>query len=334
MVQYILHRFLTTIPTLLSISFLVFLTLRITPGDPARVMLGERASEEALAELRRELGLDRPWYIQYGRFLKGILQGDLGRSIKTREKVIVEIKNRFPATLELAIASMIFATTWGLLIGIISSTRRYSFLDYSGMIGALIGVSLPIFWLGLLLILVFSVNLGWFPVSGRLSSQISLQPVTHFYLLDSLLTGNSIAFKDALWHLVLPAVALGTIPLAIIARMTRSSMLEVLQQEFIRTAYAKGLSEKWVVYKHALRNALLPVITVIGLQLGFLLGGAILTETIFAWPGVGRWLVLAVQARDFPAIQGGALLLATTFVLINLGVDLLYRYVDPRLKNE
>ncbi len=332
MLQEILHRLLTSIPTLLGISFLVFLTLRATPGDPARIMLGERASEQALAELRRELGLDKPWYIQYGRFLKGVLRGDLGRSIKTREKIIVEIKNRFPATMELAIASMIFATTLGILAGIISSTRRYSFLDYGTMIGALMGVSMPIFWLGLLLILVFSVNLGWFPVSGRLNPQLSLQTITNFYIVDSLLTGNWAALKDALWHLVLPAVALGTIPLSIITRMTRSSMLEVLGQEFIRTAYAKGLSERWVIYKHALRNALIPIITVTGLQLGFLLGGAILTETIFAWPGVGRWLVLAVQARDFPAVQGGAMLLATTFVLINLLVDLLYRYVDPRVK--
>jgi peptide/nickel transport system permease protein len=332
MLQEILHRLLTTIPTLLGISFLVFLTLRATPGDPARIMLGERASEQALAELRRELGLDKPWYIQYGRFLKGVLQGDLGRSIKTREKIIVEIKNRFPATMELAIASMIFATTLGTLAGIVSSTRRYSFLDYVTMIGALMGVSMPIFWLGLLLILVFSVNLGWFPVSGRLNPQLSLQTITHFYILDSLLTWNWAALKDALWHLILPAVALGTIPLSIIARMTRSSMLEVLQQEFIRTAYAKGLSERWVIYKHALRNALIPILTVTGLQLGFLLGGAILTETIFAWPGVGRWLVLAVQARDFPAVQGGAMLLATTFVLLNLLVDLLYAYVDPRIK--
>ncbi|HWP46065.1 MAG TPA: ABC transporter permease [Candidatus Limnocylindrales bacterium] len=332
MLQEILHRLLTTIPTLLGISFLVFLTLRATPGDPARIMLGERASEQALAELRRELGLDKPWYIQYGRFLKGVLQGDLGRSIKTREKIVVEIKNRFPATMELAIASMIFATTLGTLAGIVSSTRRYSFLDYGTMIGALMGASMPIFWLGLLLILVFSVNLGWFPVSGRLNPQLSLQTITNFYIVDSLLTGNWAALKDTLWHLILPAVALGTIPLSLIARMTRSSMLEVLQQEFIRTAYAKGLSERWVIYKHALRNALIPIITVTGLQLGFLLGGAILTETIFAWPGVGRWLVLAVQARDFPAVQGGAMLLATTFVLLNLLVDLLYAYVDPRIK--
>ncbi len=332
MVQYILHRLLTTIPTLLGISFLVFLTMRATPGDPARVMLGERASEEALTQLRRELGLDRPWYIQYGRFLKGVLQGDLGRSIKTREKISVEIKHRFPATLELAVASMVLAATVGVLAGIISSTRRYSLLDYSTMVGALAGVSMPVFWLGLLLILVFSVNLGWFPVSGRLSPQLSLRTLTHFYLLDSLLTWNLPALKDALWHLVLPALALGTIPMSIIARMTRSSMLEVLRQEFIQTAYAKGLPESWVVYKHALCNALIPIITVIGLQLGLLLGGAILTETIFSWPGVGRWLVLAVQARDFPAVQGGAMLLATTFVLVNLLVDLLYRYVDPRMK--
>jgi peptide/nickel transport system permease protein len=295
-------------------------------------MLGERVSEQALAELRRELGLDKPWYVQYGQFLKGILQGDLGRSIKTREKISIEIKNRFPATIELTVASMIFAILFGMLSGILSSSKRYSLLDYGSMVGALMGVSMPIFWLGLLLILVFSVHLGWFPVSGRLNPQIPLQSITNFYLVDSLLTWNMAALKDALWHLILPAIALGTVPMSIIARMTRSSMLEVLQQEFIRTAYAKGLSERWVVYKHALRNALIPIVTVIGLQLGFLLGGAILTETIFAWPGVGRWLVLAVQARDFPVVQGGTLLLTVTFVMINLVVDLLYRYVDPRIK--
>lgn len=332
MLEYIFHRLLTIIPTLLSISFLVFLVVRATPGDPARIMLGERVSEQALAELRRELGLDKPWYVQYGQFLKGILQGDLGRSIKTREKISIEIKNRFPATIELTVASMIFAILFGMLSGILSSSKRYSLLDYGSMVGALMGVSMPIFWLGLLLILVFSVHLGWFPVSGRLNPQIPLQSITNFYLVDSLLTWNMAALKDALWHLILPAIALGTVPMSIIARMTRSSMLEVLQQEFIRTAYAKGLSERWVVYKHALRNALIPIVTVIGLQLGFLLGGAILTETIFAWPGVGRWLVLAVQARDFPVVQGGTLLLTVTFVMINLVVDLLYRYVDPRIK--
>ena len=317
---------------LLGISVAVFLMLHLTPGDPARVMLGDRATPEALAQLREELGLNEPWQVQYWKFLGRALRGDLGKSIKTHRDISVEIKDRFPATVELALASMIFATVLGMLAGIISSTKQYSFFDYSSMVGSLVGISMPIFWLGLVLIIVFSVNLGLFPTSGRISTRVFLDKTTNFYIIDSLISGNWVAFRDVLHHMVLPAVALGTIPMAIISRMTRSSMLEVVRQDFIRTAEAKGLARAAITYRHALKNAMIPVVTVIGLQFGYLLGGAILTETIFAWPGIGRWLFLAVGARDFRAIQGGALLVATVFILVNLVVDMLYAYLDPRIR--
>lgn len=306
--------------------------LHLTPGDPARVMLGERATPEALARLREELGLNEPWYVQYWEFLSRALRGDLGKSIKSHQKISVEIRDRFPATVELALASMVFATILGMIAGIISATKQYSVFDYSSMVGSLVGISMPIFWLGLVLIIVFSVKLGLFPLSGRIGPRISLERITNFYLIDSLITGNWVAFKDTLHHLVLPSVALGTIPMAFISRMTRSSMLEVIRQDFIRTAQAKGLAQAVVTYRHALKNAMIPVVTVIGLEFGYLLGGAILTETIFAWPGIGRWLFLAVGARDFRAIQGGVLLVATVFVLINLAVDMLYAFLDPRIR--
>ena len=330
--SFILKRLALLIPTLLGISVMVFLMIHLVPGDPAQVMLGERASAESLAELRAELGLDKPFYVQFGRFFFGLIQGDLGRSIKTHERVIVELKNRFPATVELAVASMILSSIVGISAGVLSAVRRGTILDYTGMMAALIGISMPIFWLGLIFILIFSVSLGLFPISGRLSSDVELEVVTRFYVIDSLLGANIRAFKDALWHLFLPAVALGTIPMAVIARMTRSSMIEVMGEDYIRTAWAKGLSERIVVLKHAMKNSFTPTLTVMGIEFGYLLGGAIITETIFSWPGVGRWLLFAVQARDFRAVQGGVLLIAITFVLINLIVDLLYAWLDPRIK--
>ena len=329
---FILKRLALLIPTLLGVSVIVFLMIHFVPGDPAQVMLGERASAQSLAELRAELGLDRPLHVQMLRFFSGVLRGDLGRSIKTHERILVEIKKRFPATIELTMASMIFASIVGVLAGMISATRRGSALDYATMMAALTGISMPIFWLGLMLILIFSSTLGLFPISGRLSSHLHLEVRTGFYFIDSLITGNFIAFSDVLWHLTLPAVALGTIPMAVIARMTRSSMLEVLREDFIRTAWAKGLSEKAVIFRHALKNSFIPTLTVIALQFGYLLGGAIITETIFAWPGVGRWLLFAVQARDFRAVQGGVLLMAASFVLVNLIADLLYAWLDPRIR--
>ena len=332
MSRFILHRLLSLIPTVLGISLLVFLMVQLVPGDPAEMMLGERASEQAIQDLRQQLGLDQPLYIQYGMFLSRLVRGDLGRALRTNEKITVEIAERFPATIELSLMAMLFAVTLGMLAGIISATRQYSLFDYASMILSLVGVSMPIFWLGLVLMIIFSVNLGWLPLSGRMSYNIQLQSVTHFYLLDSVLAGDWKALRDVLWHLVLPAFTLSTIPMAIIARITRSSMLEVLRQDYIRTALAKGLSRFAVHYQHALKNALIPVITVIGLQFGILLGGAILTETIFAWPGIGLWLLNAVYARDFNAVQGGTMLVATTFVSINMIVDVLYAWVNPRIK--
>jgi len=331
MLSYIIRRLLLLIPTLLGISIIIFLMLHITPGDPAGLLLGERATEKALEALREHLGLDEPLHVQYGMFLKRLMKGDLGETIWTRQQVWIEVKQRFPATIELSLAAMIISTFFGIILGIISATRQYSVFDYVSMLGALVGVSMPIFWLGLVLMLIFSLNLGWFPMSGRLSIGIDLETITNFYILDALLTKNWAALKDVLWHITLPAFTLSTIPLAIVARMTRSSMLEVLRQDYIKTAKAKGLSPWIVVMKHALRNALIPVITVIGLMFGILLAGAILTETIFAWPGVGKWLYDAVLQRDYMVIQGGTLFVAAIFVIINVIVDVLYALINPKI---
>ena len=310
---------------------IVFFMLRLTPGDPAELMLGERATEESLHQVREHLGLNKPLHVQYGMFMKRLMKGDLGETIFTRQKVWTEIKHRFPATLELSVCALFISCFVGIILGIISATKQYSIFDYLSMLGALTGVSMPIFWLGLVLMLIFSVNLGWLPISGRLSVLIDLDVVTNFYVLDSIITKNWVALKDSIWHLIMPAVTLSTIPTAIIARMTRSSMLEVLKQDYIKTAMAKGLSKFKVVYKHALRNALIPVVTTIGLQFGVLLCGAILTETIFAWPGVGKWMYDAVMQRDYMVIQGGTLIIATIFIVINLFVDLLYAVINPKI---
>ncbi len=332
MTKFILHRFLSLIPTVFGVSVLVFFMIHLVPGDPAEMMLGERATESSLREVREQLGLDKPLYVQYGRFLSRLLQGDLGRALRTDEKITTEIADRLPATIELAIMAIIIATLIGMFAGITSATRQYSVFDYVSMVCSLVGVSMPIFWLGLVLMIIFSVHLGWVPLSGRLAYDIQLDIITNFYILDSMLTLNWVAFKDALWHLLLPAFTLSTIPMATVARITRSSMLEVLRQDYIRTAKAKGLSPTMVHYKHALKNALIPVITVIGLQFGILLGGAILTETIFAWPGIGLWVLNGVYARDFNAVQGGTIVIATMFVTINMFVDILYAYINPRIK--
>jgi peptide/nickel transport system permease protein len=331
MLAHIIRRILLLFPTLLGISIIIFLMMHITPGDPAELLLGERATEPALEALREHLGLNEPLYVQYGMFLKRLMKGDLGETIWTRQKVWIEVKQRFPATIELSIAAMLISSVLGVILGIISATKQYSLFDYLSMLGALVGVSMPIFWLGLVLMLIFSLHLGWFPMSGRLSVGIDLDPITNFYILDALLTKNWAAFKDALWHITLPAFTLSTIPMAIVARMTRSSMLEVLRQDYIKTARAKGLSPGIVILKHALRNALIPVITVIGLMFGILMAGAILTETIFAWPGVGKWLYDAVLQRDYMVIQGGTLFVAAIFVIINLVVDILYAVINPKI---
>ncbi len=331
MLAYIIRRILILIPTLLGVSVIVFLMLRITPGDPAELLLGERATEEALHEIREHLGLNEPLHVQYGLFLKRLMKGDLGETIWSRQKVWIEVKERFPATIELSVVALFISCFFGIIFGIISATKQYSIFDYLSMLGALIGVSMPIFWLGLVFMLIFSVNLGWLPLSGRISVGVDLEVVTNFYILDAVLTKNWGALKDVLWHIIMPATTLSTIPMAIVARMTRSSMLEVLRQDYIKTAKAKGLSQFIVTFKHALRNALIPVVTTIGLQFGVALGGAILTETIFAWPGVGKWMFDAVMKRDYMVIQGGTLFIAAVFVVINLMVDVLYAVINPRI---
>ena len=329
---YILKRLALLVPTLLGISLLVFLMLYLVPGDPAQVMLGERANAETLAALRTEMGLDQPFHVQFYRFFKGLLSGDLGRSIRTHDKITTEIFQRFPATFELTIFSMFLATIIGIGTGVLAAVRRGKFIDLVSMIGATAGISMPIFWLALMLVLAFSVYVPIFPISGRMSTHIYMEPITYFYTLDALLTGDINALGNVLWHLFLPAIALGTIPMAVIARMTRASLLEVLGEDFVRTAWAKGLPRRLVVVRHAMRNAFIPTLTVIALEFGYLLGCAVITETIFAWPGVGRWLFLAVQARDFRAVQGGVLLIATVFVLVNLLADVLYAFLDPRIR--
>jgi peptide/nickel transport system permease protein len=281
--------------------------------------------------MREHLGLNEPLHVQYGLFLKRLVKLDLGETIWTRQKVIVEIKERFPATIELSLAAMFLSCLFGVVLGIISASRQYSIFDYLSMVASLIGVSMPVFWLGLMLMLVFALNLGWFPISGRIGTNTELEVITNFYVLDAILTRNWPALLNVLHHLALPAIALCTIPMAIVARMTRSSMLEVLRQDYIKTARAKGLSETKVVLKHALRNSLIPVVTVIGLQFGILLGGAILTETVFAWPGVGKWIFEGVVKRDYMVIQGGTMLVATAFVAVNTLVDILYAVINPRI---
>lgn len=331
MYGFIIRRMLSIVPTLLGVSIVIFFMLAITPGDPAELLLGERVTAEALAQMREHLGLDKPLYIQYGMFLKRLVKLDLGETIWSRQKVWDEVKQRFPATIELSVAAMLLSCFFGVILGIISATKQYSWFDYTSMVCSLIGVSIPVFWLGLVLMLVFSLNLGWFPMSGRLGVHTNIEIITNFYILDTILVRDWAALKDALWHLCLPAFALSTIPLAIVARMTRSSMLEVLRQDYIRTAKAKGLGQAKIVLKHALRNGLIPVITVIGLQFGIMLGSAILTETVFAWPGVGKWIFDGVVKRDYMVIQGGTLIVATCFVLVNTIVDVLYAVINPRI---
>lgn len=332
MKSFILRRLLLLIPTLVGISVVVFLMIYLVPGDPAQVMLGERANAETLAALRHDLGLDQPIHVQFGHFLADLVTGDLGRSFRTHEKITVEIFRRFPATFELTMAAMLFAMTGGIGLGMVSAVRRGGMVDYLSMAIATAGISMPVFWLALVLILLFAVELPWLPISGRMSANIYVDSTTGIYLLDAVLAGDGRAVLDALRHLVLPAITLGTIPLAVIARMTRSSLLEIMGEDYIRTAHAKGLSPFAVLVRHAVRNAFIPTLTVIALEFGYLLGGAIITETIYAWPGIGRWLFLAVLARDFRAVQGGVLLIATLFIIVNLLADILYAWLDPRIR--
>lgn len=334
MLKYILKRILLTIPVLIGVSILTFSLIHLIPGDPAKSMLGTKATETQLELLREELGLNDPYIVQYGNFIGKIVQGDLGESIQSNESIAYELLQKLPATIELTIFAMILAIAVGITAGVIAAVKQYSWFDNVSMTGALFGVSMPIFWLGLMMILLFSVQLQLLPPSGRLSSSIELETITNFYLLDSILTWNWAAFKDSFFHLLMPGIALGTIPMAIIARMTRSSMLEVMHQDYIQTADAKGLKKRIIIFRHALKNAFLPVLTVIGLQFGFLLGGAVLTESIFSWPGVGRYVYLSVLGRDYPVVQSTILVIAIIFVFVNLITDLLYKYFDPRIRYE
>jgi peptide/nickel transport system permease protein len=338
--SYLIRRILRTLLVMIGISLLVFVFVRSIPGDPATAMLGERATPQAVKNLRTQLGLDKPWFFnpanpldaQYPKYVAALAKGDLGSGIKSNIPVRDELGSRFPATAELSLAALFFALVIGLPAGILAALRRNSVWDNLATTISLVGVSMPVFWLGLLLSYFFAVKLGWLPPSARLGNESTLEPLTGFYVLDGLLRGKPAEAWDALRHLILPAIALGSIPLAIIARITRSSLLDVLGQDYVRTARAKGLSQRTITLKHALRNALLPVVTVIGLQAGALLGGAVLTETIFSWPGIGSWVYEAISQRDYPIIQGGVIFAALVVSVTNLLVDLSYASLDPRIQ--
>jgi peptide/nickel transport system permease protein len=333
MTRYIIRRLVLLIPVLLGVTFFAYAMLLAT-GDPTSALAGEHATPEMREAVRERLGLNDPLPVQYGRFLLQIAQGDLGRSIMTRTPVTTELRQFVPATIELAMAAMLIAVVVGVPLGAVAGYRHNTYVDLGTMFGSLVGVSMPIFWLALMLLWVFGLKLGWFPTTGRIDSEVELQTITNLYVLDSLLTGNFPALVSSLHHLALPALALATIPTAFIARITRSAMLDVLGEDYIRTARSKGLRERVVIVRHSLKNAMLPVVTVIGLQTGFLLAGAILTETIFAWPGMGRWVVNAIVARNFPVVQAGVLVFALIFVVVNLLVDVSYAWLDPRIHYE
>jgi ABC-type dipeptide/oligopeptide/nickel transport system permease component len=332
--KYFLKRLLLTIPTLVGVSIIVFLLIHMIPGDPLDVMLGDRVTEEARIAFAQRLGLDKPLYVQYWQWFTNAIQGDFGQSIRSNEQVYSEIISRLPATIELTIAALLIAIVFGIFFGVTAARYRNTIIDQS-MIGlSLLGVSIPIFWLGMMMIFLFAVLLGWLPVSGRIAMGASMPDLTGFYLLDSLLVGRTDLFIDSLKHLVMPAAALATVSLSLITRITRSSMLDVLGEDYVRTARAKGLPMRKVIYKHALKNAMIPVVTVIGLQFAKLMGGAILTEVVFSWPGIGRLLITGIAYRDYPMVQGIVFFVASAFILVNILVDLYYAYLDPRIRYE
>jgi ABC-type dipeptide/oligopeptide/nickel transport system permease component len=334
MARYLLRRLALTIPILLGVSLLVFLMLHSAGGDPAQTILGARADPESIAALRHELGLDQPLLVQYFMFLSGAVRGDFGRSYRSNTPVVAEIGARFPATIELAVTSLVIAVVVGVLFGTLAAVRRHTFLDYVSSTVVLLGVSIPTFWLGLILIIIFGLWLRWLPISGRVDPRLGADPSVPFLTLTSLLQGNWAVAKDALRHLILPAATLAEWPAAIIARLTRASLIESLGQDYIRTARSKGLPERLLVLIHAAPNALLPVVTVVGLEFGGLLGGAVVTETVFSWPGLGQLTVTAIGARDYQIVQGVVVLLGAVFVLLNLLVDVLYAVLDPRIRYE
>jgi dipeptide transport system permease protein len=332
LLRFLLRRFALIIPTFVGVTLLSFVLIHLVPGDPIEARMGEHAiTPERLAELRHQFGYDQPLWRQFLRYEGEVFRGDLGQSVVTRETVWHEFITLFPATLELSACAMAFAILIGVPMGVLAAVRRGTATDYSLMGTAVTGASMPIFWWGLMMILVFSVSLGWTPVAGRISDVFYVEPWSGFMLIDCQFSDPG-ACRSAVSHLILPTIVLGTIPLATIARITRSSMLDVLQEDYIRTAQAKGLASLRVVVVHALRNALIPVVTVLGLQVGALMGGAILTETIFSWPGIGHWLIDSIQRRDYPVLQGGTLLIAVLVIGVNLGVDVLYGVLNPRIR--
>lgn len=332
MTQYILRRLISLIPVLIGVSIVVFALIRMIPGDPVTVMLGDRARVEDIERVREELGFNRPIHIQYVEWMGRVVRGDMGISIINRTSVMGELRTRLAGTLELVLAGLLIGVVVGVSIGIVSALKRNSWIDLTATVGALLGVSMPIYWLALIVIYAFAVNRQWFPPSGRIDATFIVERTTGFMLIDTLLMGDFKMFRNALWHLLLPATVLSTTVMPILARLTRASMLEVMRQDYVRTATAKGLREDTVVIRHALKNALLPIVTVIGLQLGGLLGGALLTETIFSWPGMGLWTYRAILSRDYPIVQAVVLTSASIYVFVNLLVDVSYAYLDPRIR--
>lgn len=332
MAKYIAKRILMLVPVLLGVSIIVFVIMRVFSPDPAPIVLGQHATMESMEEWREANGLNDPVYVQYLNYMKGVFQGDFGVSYYTNRSVKDELLSRFPSTIELAIMAIILASVFGVLLGVVSAVKKDSIFDVGGRIIALLGVSMPIFWLGIIMIIIFSGTLHWLPSSGQIDPLLKPNPITGFNLLDCIISGNGAAVADSLKHMVLPAVTLSLYSMAIITRITRTSMLDSLKQDYVRTARAKGLTEKTVIYKHALRTSLNPVVTVIGLQFGSLLGGAVLTETVYSWPGIGSYIVNCVMKSDFPVVQGAVLMIATIYVLVNLLVDIIYTFLDPRIK--
>ena len=332
MLRFVVRRLILLVPILVGLSILVFLWIRALPGGPAQALLGERATDAAIQQIEREYGLDKPIHVQYWRYVKTVAAFDFGQSVTTRRDVTEELKQKFPATIELAVSAMIFSVLFGIPLGFFAAKRYGGIFDNVSLVASLLGVSIPIFVLGIILKYIFAIKLGLLPTVGRIDVLIDLEHPTNFYLLDALIAGDMTAFWDVLKHLLLPAIALGSIPLAIIARITRAAVLDVQNEDYVRTARAKGMAPAVVDRRHVLRNALLPIVTVIGLQTGFLLAGAVLTETVFAWPGIGTWLVDAIDNRNYPVLQGGILFVALVFVLVNLIVDVSYAFLNPRIR--
>src|SRR3954453_14559984 len=332
MLRYLVRRLLLLVPILLGVSVLIFFWIRALPGSPAESLLGERATPALVQVYRHRYGLDKPVYVQYWSYLKTTASGDLGVSVASRRTVVAEIKARFPATVELAVAAMIFAVSFGVPLGFFAAKRYGSAFDHASLVASLIGISIPIFFLAIILKYIFAIRLGWLPSVGRISITNDAKHPTNFYILDAIITRDWATLGDVIKHMILPAIALGSMPLAIITRITRASVLDVQNEDYVRTARAKGLPPQTVDRRHVLRNALLPVTTIIGLQTGLLLSGAVLTETIFAYPGMGSWLRDAIFNRDYPVLQGGILFLAVVFVLVNLVVDISYAIINPRIR--